>query len=154
MEVKLALAGDTDEIQPEIGSRAAAMKFESNRLAMVELVNIYRKKSPVVLNDPASNNTVEMLSSLKSARCIWFKAQTHAVIASTLALSCGIIDHAHLHHALARIGAAAAVLGGDDERSIHSDPHHLRVAWQAPTSETDIGVLKGQSIPRRDSFMI
>ena len=46
-DAKLALAGDVNEWHPEMGSRAAAMQFESSRLAMLEQMIKCRNNSPV-----------------------------------------------------------------------------------------------------------
>ncbi len=53
VEAKLALAGVADDRQPDTGSRAAAMQFESNLLAMSELMNEYRNGLPAQNNETA-----------------------------------------------------------------------------------------------------
>jgi hypothetical protein len=58
-DAKLALAEDVNEWHPEMGSRAAAMQFESSRLAMFEQMIKCRNNSPVP-NDELAGGILEV----------------------------------------------------------------------------------------------
>ena len=63
-DAKLALAGDVNESHPEMGSRAAAMQFESSRLAMLEQMIKCRNNSPVPHDELAGG-----ILKVQEARC-------------------------------------------------------------------------------------